>query len=396
MFPATDSFKYDYFGSEIIYGRGCIEELDEYLAEWSLDEALVVCGSHVSANNEVMEPLRQGLGARLTGVFNETSPAKTAETVYDGIKVMNDINPDVLIGIGGGSSLDVARQMSAFAADGRSLADFRQAARSGRTESPDPDDSQTQVITIPTTFAGADISDSGSIMFLTAEESPTNQPIRLRGSTMPTAMIYDPNLFETTPMEALSRSAMNGFNKAIETVYARTATPFTDATAVHALQYLHDGYLHIGKGNPTAMEQAVIGMILAQFKRQVSVIHSFGHAFSARYPIQQGLIHAVMVPHVLRYLFGKIDGRRELLAKGLGVNAATHARKELTEAIIEEVIAVRDSFGLPTRLRAVEVVNQADLPLLAEFVLNDYSMDLAPKGLDPTQEEIEAVLEEAW
>lgn len=396
MVPVTDSFRFDYFGSDVVYGRGCIGDLDGYLGARGLHGALVVCGSHVGANEAVMQPLRRGLADRLVGVFDETTPTKAAETVYDGIAVMRDVDPDVLIGVGGGSSLDVARQMSAFAADGRPLDQFREAARTGRTAAPEPDGPQTPVIVVPTTFAGADISDSGSILFLSADESPTGQPIRFRGSTMPTAMVYDPNLFETTPAGAIARSAMNGFNKAVETTYARTATPITDATAVHALRYLHDGYLRLGTGDPTAMERAVIGMILAQFRRQASIVHSFGHAFSARYPVQQGLVHAVIVPHVLRYVFGEIDGRRGLVAQGLGIVPTGRDDDGLVAAIIDEVVAVRDSFDLPTRLREIDVVDPDDFGALAEFVLDDYMMDLAPEELDPSRAEIEGVLEAAW
>jgi alcohol dehydrogenase class IV len=53
-----------------------------------------------------------------------------------------------------------------------------------------------------------------------------------------------------------------------------------------------------------------------QFQRKTSVVHAFGHGFSRRYTLQQGDVHAVLVPHVLEYLFSKIDLRRELLAVG--------------------------------------------------------------------------------
>ncbi len=396
MLPVTESFRFDYFGSEIVYGRECISELDSYLAEHGFNDALVICGTNVGANEQLMEPLRDGLGDRLAGVFDGTTPAKTAETVYDGIDVMREVDPDVLVGIGGGSSLDTARQMSAFAADGRPLSYFKESARDGEAHPPEPDEPQTPVIVIPTTFAGADISNSGSIVFLTAEESPTGQPIRLRGPVDPTAMVYDPDLFETTPLAPLSRSAMNGFNKAVETVYAKRATPITDATAVHALRHLHTGFKHLKEDNPLAMEQAVVGMILAQFRRQVSIIHSFGHGFSARYPIQQGVVHAIVAPHVLRYVFENSSGRQELLAAGFDIDPATLDADELTDAIIHEVVAVRDSFDLPTQLRTIGAADREDIAALAEFILDDYLMENAPTDLDPTQEEIESVLREAW
>ena len=395
MVRVTGPFRFDYFGSDIVYGRGRIADLEDELADRGLGAAMLVCGPHVGANDALMDPVRAGLGDRLAAVFDETTPEKTAETVYDGIAAVEAAEPDVLVGVGGGSSLDVARQISAFGADGRPLEAFREAALEGRDAAPEPSEDQLPVVVVPTTFAGGDVSDSGSIRFLTAEASPTGQPVRIRGSAMPAAMVYDPDLFETTPAGPLSRSAMNGFDKPIETVYASTATPHTDATAVHALKHLHAGFLGLDPGDPGAMERSVVGMILAQFRRQASVIHSVGHAFSARYPVQQGVIHAVMAPHVLRYVLSKVDARRELLADGLGVDAAGLDDDALAEAIVTEVARVRDSFDLPTRLREVDPVARDDFPALAAFVVADYMMANAPEGLDATEAEVEGVLEAA-
>lgn len=171
------------------------------------------------------------------------------------------------------------------------------------------------------------------------------QPIRLRGTAMPTMMLYDPGLFETTPTGPRSRSAMNGFNKGIKTVYARTATPVSNATAVHALRHLTDGFTNLDTGDPAAMDWAVVGLILAQIDRKVSVAHAFGHAFSARYPLQQGLVHAILIPHVIRYVLEETDGYAELLAEGLGVKVSESGEGRLTQAVVDGVAAVRDSFN---------------------------------------------------
>lgn len=394
MIPVTDSFEFDYAGSELVYGRGCVETLEKHLSERGLSRGLVVCGTNVGANEDVMRPVKRGLGDRLVGVFDETTPAKSAETVYDGIEMMLERNPDFLVGVGGGSSLDTARQMSAFAADGRPLSEFRSAAREGHILSVEPEGTTTSVIVVPTTFAGADISAGGSIEFLPAAESPTGQPIRISGSVLPEVVAYDPNLFETTPMSSLAGSAMNGFNKGLETIYARNATPISDATAIHGLRLLREGFPNL-TDSPDAFDRAVVGIILVQLERQITVIHAFGHGFARRYPVQQGVIHAILVPHVLRYIFENVDGQRELIAEGLDIDTSDSGI-EVAERIVNAVITVRDSFDLPTRLRDVEPVNEEDIPAIAEFILTDDAIERAPAGLDPSVDEIENVLRNAW
>jgi len=393
VLPTQDAFEFDYYGRDIVYGRGCIDGLESYLGEHGLNSALVVCGSNVGANEELMNPLTEGLGDRLAGVFDETTPDKLIETVYDGIDAMHETDADVLVAVGGGSSLDIARQMSVFAADGRSLEAFKEDARAGEFEPPSPDGDLTSLVVVPTTFAGADISWRSVVEVLSAEESPTGQTITGGGQIEPTGMFYDPNLYDTAPFGALAGSAMNGFNKGLERIYSDRSTPITDATAIRGLRMMHAGLPNLDDSE--GMERAVIGVILVQFARRLSVIHAFAHGYTRRYPVQQGEIHGILAPHVLRYIFERVDGRRELLAEGLGIDPKELDDDELTEAIIDEVVAVRDSLELPTRLSDIDVL-QEDFEPTAEYIMNDGVLSQGPEGLDPTVDDIEAVLRAAW
>ncbi|NIP60510.1 MAG: iron-containing alcohol dehydrogenase, partial [Gemmatimonadetes bacterium] len=127
--------------------------------------------------------------------------------------------------------------------------------------------------------------------------SPTGSPVRVGGSVMPTAAVYDPDLFETTPPGPLRGSAMNGFDKGIETLYARDANPVSDATAIHGLRLLRPALPRLDE--PTPVERAVEGIILVQLQRKIGIVHAFGHGISRRYDVQQGVAHGVLVPHVL-------------------------------------------------------------------------------------------------
>lgn len=396
MLPITESFEYDYDGSEILFGRGCIDRIGEKLAAAGFERAMIVCGSNVGANEALMGPLKDGLGDRLVGVFDGTTPDKTIEDVFSAIEAAEAFDPDVVVGVGGGSGLDIARQLGVFRADGRSLSVIRTAAESGDLAGPDPEGDVLPAVVVPTTFAGADLSDGGSIEVIAAAESPTGQPIRAKGSNMPAKLFYDPDLYETTPASALAGSAMNGFNKGIETIYGRDADPVTTATSMHGLRLLSEAFPRLGEGNPAAMDRAIVGMLLVQFQRKTSIIHAFGHGFSRRYTLQQGTIHAVLAPHVLEYLFSKIDLRRALLAKAFDVDRDAMSCEAVAEAVVAAVTEVRNSFDLPTKLREIDPVESEDFPEIGEFILADSSMDQAPRDLQLTADEIESVLHAAW
>ncbi|ELZ36143.1 iron-containing alcohol dehydrogenase [Halorubrum saccharovorum DSM 1137] len=399
MLPIADAFEHDYQGCEIRYGRGRVADLGDALDERDLGDALVVCGSNVGANDDLMDPIREGLGDRFAGVFDGTTPDKRVEEAFDLLDRRAEVGADCLVAVGGGSSLDVARQATVLDVDGRDLADLRADAEEGAEALGDlapGTDPALPVVVIPTTFAGADVSTGGSLEVLDADASPTGQPMTVSGGgAMPAIDLADPALFETTPKSVLAGSAMNGFNKGIETPYAADASPVSDATAVHGTRLLRDALPHVAD-DPAATDRAVVGVLLVQLGRKISVIHAFGHGFARRYDVQQGDVHAAVAPHVLAYLFDEVDASRRALANGLGVATAGRDDAAIAEDVVDEVAAVRDSLSVPSRLRELEPVEEADFPAIAEYIADDWSMDRAPEALDATPEAIEGVLREAW
>jgi alcohol dehydrogenase class IV len=391
---ATDPFEFTYHGIDILFGRDRAGKIGDVLAERNLDRALTVCGSNVGANDDLMGPIETGLGDRLAGTFDETTPAKRVETAYDGIERMREVDADVLVGVGGGSSLDIARQMSALAADGRSQAEIKSAANEGTLSGLDFSEPAVPVVVVPTTFAGADVSTGGSLVVLPAEESPTGQPITISGSVPPIANVADPAAVETTPLSALEGSAMNGFDKGIETLYARDGDPFSDAAAIHGLRYLFDAFPDLAADSSDAIDRAVLGMLLVQYERKPSIIHAFGHAFARRYPVQQGHVHAVMAPHALRYVLETVDGFEPKFAAAIGADLDDVS--DPIDEIVAHVAALRDSLDVPRKAGDLPGADPEDIPALAEFVLDDWMMAQAPANLNATAADIEAILEDAW
>ncbi|GAB6878863.1 iron-containing alcohol dehydrogenase family protein [Halorubrum gandharaense] len=410
MIDFADTFDHEHRDCELLFGRGRVADLGDRLAAEGLDRALVVCGANVGANDDLMDPIREGLGDHHAGTFDGTTPGKRIEEATAALEAAREVDADVLVGVGGGSSLDVARQAPLLAADDRSVAALRkEATESGSVAglSAEPD---LATVVIPTTFAGADVSTGGSLELFAADDSPTGQPVTVSGSAWPVFDVLDPALFETTPTSVLAGSAMNGFNKGIETPYAADANPASDAPAIHGLRFLADALPKVagdggdggdGDGDdteatPEAMERAVAGIALVQLDRKVSVVHAFGHGFARRYDVQQGDVHAVVVPHVLAYLFEEVDAARTALAEGLGVDHAGRDDEAVAADVVAAVRDVRDALDVPRRARDLPEADADDIPDIAAFIADDPPMERAPAGLDGSAERIEAVLREAW
>jgi alcohol dehydrogenase len=218
---------------------------------------------------------------------------------------------------------------------------------------------------------------------------------------MPTALFYDADRYRTTPTSVLAASAMNGFDKGVEMLYSPLSTPITDGTAARGLGLLRSG---LGTVREEPMDgdrlaDVLAGIVCVQYGLagaegyRASIIHAFGHGFSHGFDVHQGTIHGVVAPHVLRYVFDRVEGRRDLLASALDV---ADAGTDPADAVIDAVAGVRDDLGLPRRLRDVDAVERSDLPAVAGAIREDDLLGVAPERIDPSVDDIEAVLDRAW
>ncbi|RNJ26317.1 iron-containing alcohol dehydrogenase [Halosegnis longus] len=144
------------------------------------------------------------------------------------------------------------------------------------------------------------------------------------------------------------------------------------------------------------------GVVLAQYgistpgRYKASIIHAFGHGFSHDYDVHQGTIHAVVAPHVLRFVFEQVDGSRTALARAFGARTEATDDGELAEAAVAGVESVRDDLGLPSRLRDIDELREASLPSIAVEIVEDGLMDARPEGVAVDADAVEGVLRDAW
>lgn len=393
----TESFRFEYDPGIIVYGRDSVADLDTELARLDSERALVITGETVGATSSVIDPVRAGIGDRLAGVFAETTPKKRLTTAIEAAERLREEDADAVVSLGGGSSLDISTVASVLAADDRSPEAIRAEFEERGTLSLS---SGLPVVAVPTTLAGADLSVAAGVTDRTEGELIRGGVFD--GRLMPTALFYDPALIETTPHEVLCASAMNGFDKGVESLYARNATPVTDATASRGLSLLSRGLPRLGAGerDEQTLHDAIVGTMLVQYGASrgdgttLSLIHAFGHGIARGFSVQQGGAHGIIAPHALRFLFDHVDGRRDRLADALGVTAETP--DATAEAVIETVTEIRDALGLPARLRSIDDLSKDDLPEIATDVATDGFISNTPTELETSETALEDVLHEAW
>jgi alcohol dehydrogenase len=396
-------FDFAYRPGAVACRPGCVTSLEETCERHGWERALVVCGTTVGSTPAVMEPVREGLGDRLAGAFDETTPEKYLGTAIEGVRRAHAVDADVLVAVGGGSSLDVAKVVATLTTHddpetvGRRA--IEEASLSLAAGDPLP------VVAVPTTLAGADLSTVAGVTFADgpAADRPASGGVgdeRL----MPAALCYDADLFRTTPESVLTASAMNGFDKGVEALYTNNSTPVTDGTAARGLRLLRSGLptLREEPMDPDRLDEVLAGIVCVQYgisepgAYKLSVIHAFGHGFSRNYDVHQGVVHGIVAPHVLRYLFEHVDGRRDLLAEALDVETGELDDEATAAAVVDAVANVRDDLGLPDRLRSIDGLTRSDLDDVARRIVDDSLMATVPAGLDPTVGDVRGVLDRAW
>lgn len=394
-------FRFEYVTPTIRFGHDAVRTLDQELEELGIDRAMVVCGSTVGSSAAVMEPIKDGMEDRLEAIFDQTTPKKRLATAIDGMQTYREHDCDGIVGLGGGSSLDLAKVVAGLVASDADPASIG-AEFERRGTFTVPQDGVPPVIAIPTTLAGADLSLLAGLTAVPGSglvDQPTKGGISGR-VVMPSAVCYDTQLLATTPRTVLAGSAMNGFDKGIETLYAANATPITDATASRGLERFREGLVAFGRGEeePETYADMAAGVLLVQYGisrvsgTTLSIIHAFGHGLTGGYDVQQGAAHAIAAPHVLSYLFDNVDARRELLADALNVSQGTDA----AEGVVDAVRDVRDGLGLPTQIRDVDGPSPEEFETVARTILEDGMMANTPTGLSPTADDIREILNDAW
>ncbi len=384
--------RFAYEPPTLLMGAGATEELGAELIESGIDSVLVVCNRSIGELDPVIDPVCAGLGERCAGVFSEVTGDKRLTTAWAAAQTADKLGAEGILGLGAGSALDVATVTAALVDHDCSFESVHETLlATGRVPFKRP---PRPLVTIPTTLAGAELSQGAGINAKRTEDSFFPGGIS-DPSLCPVITVYDAELVAHTPTQILRGSTMNGFNKGIEALYSPSATPVTDATAMRGLSILMTWLPTLTKTEPSIAELDAIleGNMLVQFggsrpgTTSLSVIHAFGHGLRDNAGVQQGIAHAIITPHVLRSLFEQAPCRRATIAKALGVTE---------DSVVDAVKTLRDELGLPTRLRSIEGLEQHMLLDIAEDTLADGLMANCPVGVDLELDDMLEILERAW
>lgn len=387
-----------------------------YLTEMdNVERVMIVCDPgmvNIGYTDIVEQVLRRRENQPQIKVFNEVEPNPSTHTVYKGLEMFINFQPDTIIALGGGSAMDAAKaiwmffehpETSFFGAKQKFL-DIRK--RTYKITKP----KNAKFICIPTTSGtGSEVT---PFAVITDSETHVKYPLADYALT-PDIAIVDPQFVLSVPKDVAADTGMDVLTHAIESYVSVMASDYTRGLSLQAIKltfdYLKSSVQENDKHSREKMHNASIMAGMAFANAFLGISHSIAHKIGGEYGIPHGRTNAILLPHVIRYnakdpqkhaLFPKYDFFRADtdyadIAKFLGLKGNT--TEELVDALANAVYDLGCSVGIDMNLKSQGVTEEllhSTIDRMAELAFEDQCTTANPK--EPLISELKGIIETAY
>jgi alcohol dehydrogenase class IV len=328
----------------IVFGEGALDHLKELEG----NRAFVITDKTIAKLgflDTVIEKLK-GSGKEVT-FFDEVSPEPPDTVVQACAKKVRAFKPDVIIGLGGGSVIDVAKVS-------RVLNEHPDHPIIDITPLTPLTVSNTTLVAIPTTSGtGADATSAAVI----SDSVDKNKMELQHPELVPYISILDPSLTKSMPPKVISSSGMDALAQAIDGYTVQWRNDFSDAVAIHAIRMVIE-YLPKVYENPEddeardKLHNAATLSGLAWSNSYVGITHSFGHAMGGVLKVPHGVAVGIVLPYSIEFgskthanLYGE-------LSRLIGTASVTDDDETATVKLRDAVWKLMDEIEVPRSLKA--------------------------------------------
>jgi alcohol dehydrogenase len=359
--------------TRVAWGEHAIDRLGEFAAQLSARRALIVTDPGIVAAGHVERGSSSLRNARIeTLTFDGARENPTTAHVQQGVAAARDFQPDLLIGLGGGSSMDCAKGINFIYSCGGVMKDYWGVGKAQKEMLP--------MIAVPTT-AGTG-SELQSFALISDAETNVKMACGDKKASFRIA-ILDPCLTLTQPAQVTALTGIDALSHAVET-YVTTKRNQVSMLFSRESFRLIAGNLRrvVVDGDDLAARAAMqLGASYAGFAIENSMLgasHALANPLTATFGIAHGQAVGLMLPHVVRFN-GQLVGKeyQELLASVFQAPTAAAGSEGLIELITELILAA----GLEVQLRNLGV-SRDSLPKLAEGAAQQWTGFFNPRKVN--------------
>ncbi len=295
-------------------------------------------------------------------VFSKVPPEPPLETIQECLDLAREANCDLIIGLGGGSAMDVAKVVSVLMTNEKTLDQIIGINLVEKRGLPK--------ILIPTTAGtGSEVT---PIVILTDDRENLKKGI-VSDYLFPETAILDAQLTITLPPGPTAASGMDAMIHAVEAYTSVNATSMTDHLALRAIELIQANIRSAwaNGNNLEARMNMLEGSLLAGqafANAGVTAVHAFAYPLGGEFHVAHGVANSVMLCAVLR--FNMIANLQKFAALGrlLCPDEPSRDSKRLAEAGIHYLEGLIADLQLPRTLRELKVPQDA-IPRMAEGVM---------------------------
>ncbi len=344
----------------IRFGEGALVTIkDEVLAKkpskiFIVSDKGVEKAGLVDELKNVLKPLEIPIET-MTDIVGEPTFALVERT----IKILNQSEADFVIGIGGGSALDVAKASAALQ-DKKDLEDYFSGNKiiENRTMS---------CVLLPTTSGtGAEVTKNA---IFADEEEGVKKGI-VSSALLPDTAIVDPKLTLSCPARVTAASGVDAFTHAIESYISTNATEQTriyseksmKLFAKHITNAVHNGS-NIKDRSGMSWASLLGGVSLAN--AGVGAVHAMAYPLGGTYHIEHGVANALLMPYVFKVIGKTCTNDMVRVASFIEIGDFSNSKHQALDAVVNYLMKLLKDLNLPTSLKELGV-KQSDLPNLAE------------------------------
>lgn len=330
----------------IVFGPGSVEALGEEIRRLGGGRVLVVTDPGLKKAGVVDQVTSVLEKAKLEfSVFADVEPDPKIEVALACTAAAKSIGPDTIVGLGGGSSLDIAKITSVMITNDGPIEKYF-----GMELVPKPG---VPLILIPTT-AGTG-SEMTSICVLSDTKNQVKKGIVSEHMYARTALL-DPRLTVALPPRVTAMTGMDALVHAIESFVGRLGTVFTDTLNLKAIQLvaanLRSAYAqgeNLEARENMLYASAMAGMAFSN--TQTGLAHAIALAIGGRHHLPHGLLTAFIIPWVMEYNLIANPAKFVQIAEAFGEKTDALPQIEAARLSVKAVKSLLDDVGISYKLR---------------------------------------------
>ncbi len=321
-------------------------------------------------------------------VYHDVKPNPTIQNVMDGVELCRKLNADLIVALGGGSSIDTAKGISIVVNNPeRTLESLNGISNTENKGVP--------IIAIPTT---AGTAAEVTINYVITNTKTKTKMVCVDENSIPILAIVDSELMASMPKSLAAATGMDAMTHAIEGYISINANTMSEMFSMKAIQLLYDNledaifYDDEEALDNVAYAQYIAGMGFSNVG--LGIVHSMAHQLGAIYDTPHGIANSLLLPTVMEFNGENCEEKfRKILIEAFHVEAEEFTKEEVIKTFCEKIQELCVKVKINQRLRDVGV-KQEDFEMLADKAMEDPCKPSNPREV--TKEDFINLYRKAW